>query len=270
MGKLEHHFYDIGYLDTLAGQDTTLHRLDPRAKLITTVVFIATIVSFGKYEISALVPFVFYPVFFLAVGDLPLAYILRKILLVSPFAILIGVFNPILDHEAIMTLGGLSITGGWVSFASIMLRFILTVGAAMTLVAVTGFNAVCMALEKLGAPRFFALQLLFLYRYLFVLVDEAVRMVRARSVRMFNGRGRNITAYGSLLGHLLLRTLNRAQRIHSAMWCRGFDGNIRTMKSLSFGPGEFLFMTGWISLFVILRLINVPQWLGNNIVGLIG
>ena len=270
MGKLEHHFYDIGYLDTLSSQDTAVHRLDPRAKLITTVVFIATVVSFGKYEISALIPFVFYPAFLLAVGNLPLAYILRKILLVSPFAVLVGVFNPVLDQAAIMTIGDLSITGGWVSFASILVRFTLTVGAAMTLVAVTGFNAVCMALEKLGAPRFFALQLLFLYRYLFVLVDEAVRMIRARSLRVFNGRGMNLTAYGSLLGHLLLRTLNRAQRIHSAMWCRGFDGNIRIMKPLSFGQTEYVFMTGWISLFILWRLVNVPMWLGATVAGFMG
>jgi cobalt/nickel transport system permease protein len=140
----------------------------------------------------------------------------------------------------------------------------------MTLVAVTGFNAVCMALEKLGAPRFFALQLLFLYRYLFVLVAEAGRMVRARSLRVFDRKGMNITAYGSLLGHLLLRTLNRAQRIHSAMWCRGFDGNIRILKPLSFRRTEFIFVTGWISLFMVWRLTNLPLWLGATVTGFLG
>jgi len=270
MGKLEHHFYDIGYLDTLAGQDTAVHRLDPRAKLITTIVFIATIVSFGKYEISALIPFVFYPMILLTAGNLPLTYILKKILLVSPFAVLVGIFNPMLDQNTFMTIGSLAITGGWVSFASILLRFTLTVGAAMTLIAVTGFNAVCMALEKLGAPRSFALQLLFLYRYLFVLVDEAVRMIRARSLRTFNGKGMSIAAYGSLLGHLLLRTLNRAQRIHSAMWCRGFDGNIRIMKPLSFGRSEFIFMGGWIFLFIAWRLVNFPVRIGTAVMGFMG
>lgn len=270
MSKLEKHYYDIGRLDTLAAQDTAVHNLDPRAKLITTAVFIAFVVSFDKYEISALVPFAFYPVFLLAAGNLPPAYIFRKILLVSPFAVLVGMFNPILDQSVILHIGSLSFTGGWVSFASILLRFNLTVGAAMTLIAVTGFNSVCMALVKLGTPRFFALQLLFLYRYLFVLVDEAVRMVRARSLRTFNGKGMNMGAYGSLLGHLLLRTLNRAQRIHSAMWCRGFDGNIRILKPLSFGPREYIFMTGWISSFVVFRLINFPVWLGTNVSRLMG
>lgn len=269
MGSLEKHFYDIGRLDTLAGQNTTVHNLDPRAKLITTVVFIAIVVSFGKYEISALVPFVFYPVFLLAAGNLPPAYILKKILLVSPFAILVGIFNPMLDQSPVLTIASFTVSGGWVSFTSILLRFTLTVGAAMTLIAVTGFNAVCMALVRMGTPRFFALQLLFLYRYLFVLVDEAVRMLRARSLRSFNGRSMNLTTYGSLLGHLLLRTLSRAQRIHSAMWCRGFDGNIRILTPLSFGFREYAFMAGWISFFVILRFINLPLWLGTGMTRLL-
>lgn len=270
MGTLEKQFYDIGLLDTLAAQDTSVHRIDPRAKLITTLVFIATVVSFGKYEISALLPFTLYPVYLLAAGNLPPGYILRKIVIVSPFAVMVGIFNPLLDQEAMLKVGELSISGGWVSFTSILVRFTLTVGAAMTFVAVTGFNAVCMALEKMGAPRFFAMQLLFLYRYLFVLVEEAVSMVRARSLRVFDGKGMGISAYGSLLGHLLLRTLDRAQRIHSAMWCRGFEGSIRIMKPLSMGRREFLFMTGWISLFITFRLVNIPLYLEGVIVEFMG
>ena len=60
---------------------------------------------------------------------------------------------------------------------------------ALILIAVTGFNAVCLALDKLGTPRVFVVQLVFLYRYMFVLVDEAARMVRARSLRTFEGGG---------------------------------------------------------------------------------
>jgi cobalt/nickel transport system permease protein len=79
-----------------------------------------------------------------------------------------------------------------------------------------------------------------------------------------------VAAYASLLGHLLLRTLDRAQRIYSAMWCRGFDGTIRTTKQLSFGRAEYLFMLLWISLFVIMRFKNLPLFLGEYIAELMG
>ena len=265
MAKIDKHFFDIGYMDTLSTQQTPIHQLDPRAKLITTLFFITIVVSFGKYEISALIPFFVYPIFLGTIGNVPPVYLLKKLLLVSPFAIMIGIFNPIIDRDILVSLGGIGISGGWVSFASILLRFILTVGVALILIAVTGFNAVCMALDKLGTPKVFVVQLLFLHRYMFVLVDEASRMVRARSLRSFGSAGSGIKTYGPLVGHLLLRTMDRAQRIYLAMCCRGFDGEIRIIKPLRFGPMEIGFIGGWAALFIIMRFYNIPNLMGSVI-----
>ncbi len=269
MTKIESTFFDIGYMDRLSTQETPIHRLDPRAKLLTTLIFIVVVVSFDKHEISGLVPFFVYPVVMIALGNLPLVYLLKKILLVAPFAFLIGIFNPLLDRELLIHLGPVGISGGWISFASIMIRFTLTVGATLILIASTGFNAVCMALEKIGGPRVFAIQLLFLYRYLFVLVDEAFRLVRARSLRSFGGRGMGIKAFGSLVGHLLLRTLDRAQRIHLAMLSRGFDGKIRLMRPSKMQIADICFILGWSTLFVLMRLYNIPQFIGKLVAGLV-
>ena len=175
MGNIESSLLNIGYLETLSYQQTPLHRLDPRVKLLTTLVFIVTVVSFGKYEITGLLPFMIYPVVLIAVGNLPPGYLAKKILLAAPFAFFIGIFNPLLDRAVLVHLGPMGISGGWVSFASIMIRFTLTVSAAFILIAGTGLNAVCLALDKLGAPRIFVMQLLFLYRYIFVLTEEALR-----------------------------------------------------------------------------------------------
>ncbi len=265
MAKIDTHFFDIGYIDNLSYQQTPIHQLDPRAKLLTTLVFITTVVSFGKYEISALLPFFIYPAILCGMGNLPPAYLLKKILLVSPFALLIGIFNPLMDRDILISLGGIEISGGWVSFVSILLRFFLTVGAAFILIAVTGFNAVCMALEKLGTPKVFVIQLMFLYRYIFVLVGEAYRTVRARSLRSFGSGGAGVKTYGPLVGHLLLRTMDRAQRIHLAMCCRGFDGQVRIMKPLRIRPVEICFILGWSALFILMRFYNIPLIVGTFI-----
>jgi cobalt/nickel transport system permease protein len=265
MAKIDTHFFDIGYIDNLSYQQTAIHQLDPRAKLLTTLVFITTVVSFGKYETSALLPFFIYPAVLCGMGNLPPVYFLKKILVVSPFALLIGIFNPFMDRDILISLGGIEISGGWVSFVSILLRFFLTVGAALILIAVTGFNAVCMALEKLGTPKVFVIQLMFLYRYIFVLVDEAYQTVRARSLRSFGSGGAGIKTYGPLVGHLLLRTMDRAQRIHLAMCCRGFDGQVRILKPLRIRPIEICFILGWSILFILMRFYNIPQTAGTFI-----
>ncbi len=263
MAKIESAFFDIGTLDTLAYQDTAIHRLDPRAKLVTTLIFILTVVSSGKYEVSALLPFFIYPAVLIGLANLPPGYLLKKLIIVAPFAFFIGVINPFLDRQILLQLGPLEISGGWISFTSILLRFALTVSAALILIATTSFAGVCMALERLGAPRVFALQLLFLYRYLFVLVDEALRIVRARALRSFHGRGMGMRIFGQLIGQLLVRTLDRAQRIHLAMCCRGFNGEIRMLRNLRIGPPEVLFTLGWSAVFILMRLYNLPQLLGQ-------
>jgi cobalt/nickel transport system permease protein len=269
MSRIESTFFDIGTMDVISRQDTLIHRMDPRIKVLTTLVFVVSVVSFGKHDLSALIPFSVYPLVLVILGDLPVLYLLRKLVVAAPFAVLVGIFNPLLDQEVLLRLGPLAISGGWVSFFSILLRFTLTVGAALILVATTGYHAVCMALERMGVPRVFVVQLLFLYRYLFVLMDEGSRMVRARSLRSFDGKGSGMRVFGSMAGHLLLRTMDRAQRIHMAMLCRGFDGTIRPFHPLRVRGWEVVFFLGWAALFVFMRIFNVPRFLVTLIQGLI-
>lgn len=263
MSHIEASFFDLGRLDRLGRQETPLHRLDPRAKILTTAVFLVCVVSFGQYDVAALLPYAVFPIALASAGRIPFDYLLKKLVIVSPFALLVGIFNPLLDPHTHLQWGAVTISGGWVSFASIVLRFMLTVSAAIILIAITRFECLCLGLQRLGVPPMFTLQLLLLYRYLFVLIDEALRLTRARALRANGGRGLGMRVYASLLGHLLLRTLDRARRIHLAMRCRGFSGEIRSLQRLRIGRPEVLFTLGWCALFIALRLWNLPQLLGD-------
>lgn len=258
---------DFKRLDLLAMQESVVHRLDPRAKVLTTLVFIVCVISFGRYELAAMLPFCLYPVALLALADLPVDYIARKVMVVIPFAVMVGLFNPLFDRQVLLQLGPLDIWGGWLSCLSIVVRATLTAAAAIVLVAVTGFPAICAALERLGMPRVFAVQLLFLYRYIFVLTDEGSRVARARQLRSCGKRGQGLRHFGPLLGHLLLRTWERAERIHMAMLARGFTGEMHARRQGHFGRQEFLFLLGWSTLFLALRRYNFPQLLGLMLTG---
>ncbi|HEY6837854.1 MAG TPA: energy-coupling factor transporter transmembrane component T, partial [Geobacteraceae bacterium] len=183
--------------------------------------------------------------------------------LAFPFVLFVAIFNPLLDRQILLQAGPLALSGGWLSFFSILLRLCLTVGAALILIATTGFNGVCAALERLGAPRAFVVQLLFLYRYIFVLADEGGRMARARELRTFDGRGLEMRTYSSLVAHLLLRTIARARRVHLAMLSRGFNGVFTLRRSFDFGWREAFFTAGWSALFICLRAVDLPQLLGT-------
>lgn len=262
MAKIESALIEIGALDELARSDSSLHRLDPRAKVLTTLFYLFTVVSYGKHDVAALLPLAAYPVALAALGGIPPGAILRRLLLASPFALFVAAFNPLLDRQILLHVGPLAVSGGWLSFASIMLRFCLTVAAALTMVALTGMNRTCEALERLGLPRIFAVQLAMLHRYIFVLVEEGASMARARSLRAFGGRGLGLASYAPLAGQLLLRAMDRAQRVHAAMLCRGFDGRFRAGTGGRFGLAEVLFISGWSAFFVIVRLYDLPALLG--------
>lgn len=267
MNNIGKNYFDLGYMDTLARGRSPLHRLDPRAKLITTLLFIITVVSFGRYALLALVPFLLYPVFLVSAGGLPAGYFVKKVLAVLPFALLVGIFNPVMDRTIVARVGAVGISSGWVSLVSILLRFSLTVSAALLLIALTGFNTMCGALTKLGVPKPFVVQLMFFYRYLFVLADETHRMDRARALRSSPAGPTRTKTFSSMTGHLLLRTFERAERIYQAMKCRGFDGRVRTLQPGRMSVRDFGFMAGWAFLFFAFRVYNVPLMLGGLFLG---
>lgn len=267
--SIENALTDFRRLDLLALQDSPVHRLDARAKVLATLLFIIAVMSYSRYELSALLPLSLFPVSLAIRGNLPAAYLLKRIAPVLPFAVLVGLFNPLLDRQVMLRLGTFPVSGGWLSCSSIVVRALLTATAALVLVSCTGFNAICHALNQLGFPRAFTTQLLFLYRYLFVLIEEARQVSRARELRSCDGKGLGIRNSGSLLGNLLLRTWERAERIHLAMLSRGFAGDFPLRGTTAFGWREMAFLSGWAALFLALRTWNVSDLLGRLCTGLI-
>ena len=261
--SFDEEYFNIGRLDRLSYQDTVIHRLDPRAKVVCTILFIFTVISFPKYEIAALLPFFLFPVLMVTLGDLPVGFLLKKIAIVSPFAIFIGIFNPVLDTRTVMVIAGVPLSAGWLSFLTILIKFTLTVSAALLLIATTSFPGICHALRRLGVPVVFVLQLLFLYRYLFVLIEEAMRLVRARDMRSFGNRGSGMKVVARLIGVLFLRTVERAERIYSAMLTRGFSGDMPSLKEYRFSSGDGLYLSLTVLFLAVFRLFPVTDMLGS-------
>ncbi|MBA4373552.1 MAG: cobalt ECF transporter T component CbiQ [Thermodesulfovibrio sp.] len=256
-------YFSLGYLDALSYQNTPIHRLDPRAKLIVTFAYIFTVISFPKYDLSGLVPLLFFPIVLLIAGEIPAGFILKKILLVSPFALCIGIFNPFLDRVPLLQLFGLPVSGGWISFASVMTKFLLTISAGLLLIATTSFPGVCHALSRLGLPEVFVAQLMFLYRYIFVLMEEAMKIVRARDIRSFGKRGRDMKTFTSLVSMLFIRTMARSERIYQAMLSRGFSGSLVAARTYRLSPGDIFFAVMAVSVFLFLRHYNIAMIIGT-------
>ncbi|GAB6179869.1 cobalt ECF transporter T component CbiQ [Desulfotomaculum defluvii] len=266
MLKTINSLYDLRLLDELAQKETPIHRIHPLIKLLTTVVYLTVVVSFGRYEISALLPFVFYPVLIFTLAELPVVPILKRILLVTPFILGIGILNPLFDHQTI-ALGGIHISRGWVTFLTIFIKSGLTVVVSILLIATTGMDRLAAALRQLKIPKIFVLQLLLTYRYISVLLEEVARMQRAYSLRAPGQKGVRRSVWGSFAGQLILRTFERAQRVYQAMSLRGFTGEYNTGSIEKVGLSDFAYLLVWCLFFIIARFYNLPMLLGSLLTG---
>lgn len=233
--------------------ESPVHELDSRAKVLVTALFVVLVASFPARAVAPLLPFLLFPVVLAARGGVPAAFLGARLLVPLPFVLLLAL--PALVLEPGET--------GWRSAASILLRYAATASAALVLLATTGIAGVASALRSLGVPRALVTQLLVLVRYLFVLGEETLRMDRARQQRSFGGRGLGLAGAGPFLGTLLLRSWDRADRVHRAMRARGFDGTLPDSRPKRFGAAEALFVAGWSALLVALRIVDVPALLGH-------
>jgi cobalt/nickel transport system permease protein len=258
---------ELHSLDAVAGQATWLSRIDPRAMLLATLAFILVVVSFHRYAVAAMLPMAIFPVLLARLGNISLRRIGFKVLLAMPFALMLGLFNPVFDPVPRMELLGLSVSGGWLSLASILIRAALTVAAALILVACIGIHRLCAALDHMGVPRVLTTQLLFMHRYILVLAGELGRMNLARELRSQSSKAMPLSVYGALLGHLLLRTLERAQRIHQAMLSRGFDGHLPVRQTLSWQLVDTAFLAICLGIFILVRITDFATLLGQLMLG---
>lgn len=213
---------DFGALEGARGTGP-LQRLDARIKLIAAVAFVVAV---------AAVP----------LGDWwtlgALALILTSLIVLSgasPFRLLarwLG-FLLLVGFLAALTAGGRAAASG-LSWGEAVLNLLAKNSLAflmmMVLAEVTPWNKLLGGMRRLGAPPVLIATLGFMQRYIFVLTDQLSRMLTARRARSFRGRGGlGFASLSSLVGVLLLRAMEREERVHAAMTARGWDGTMRAL-----------------------------------------
>ncbi len=251
-----------GALDDLAGRPTLLGQIDARAKLLATLAFVGTAASFGRDEILRPLPLVLFLAVAFALGEVPLAPVVRRVALLSPLAFFMGAADWVFHRAPALVIGSWTLSEGAVSFAALLLRFGLCATALLLLAATTRFAAIVGAMRRLRMPRALATQLLLAHRYFFVLAEEAGRLARAHALRSPEKRpGPRVGA--ALLTVLLLRSLARAERVYGAMICRGFDGDLTVEPPRRMAARDAAFLGACVAYFALVRAIDIPATLGG-------
>ena len=235
------------YIDKFAYQDSPIHRLDSRVKFIVVLIFTAMVISLPRTSISILACYAIWPFTILVLGRVPLGFACRHILLISPFVLVLALSCPLYDRTSTTVAFGPffgQISIGWLRCFTILGKFIVTMLALIALVSTTRFSDLLAGLQRLGLPRLLIIQLGFLYRYIFVLIDKGHHILRARAGRKLRNLGfkTELKIAAAMLGSLLGRSIDSAKRINIAMQARGFDGNWHTLSKLQIQGPDYIFI----------------------------
>jgi cobalt/nickel transport system permease protein len=235
----------VSLLDPYRAGDSLIHRLDPRVKFVLAVAFIVT---------ASMLPFGAWPVYLLMLGlavslvvlsELGLGYVLKRASLALPFTLAAVPLIFTISGTPLfqLNLGAVQLTAslqGLERFASICFKSYVSVMVAIVLAASTPFTDLLLAMRALHVPKLLVAIFGLMWRYLFVLADEAQRLLRARASRsgassqpgMTKTRTGGTLAWrarvaGGMTGSLFLRSVERGDRIYAAMAARGYDGELR-------------------------------------------
>ena len=266
MNKMDKALREIGEMDELAARSSPIHDLCALAKLLATIAYIITVVSFDKYDLSGLVPLLLWPVLLFAISGIPVHTCFYKLRIVLPLVMAVGLFNPLFDRHIILRLGTLAVSGGTVSMLTLMLKGVLCLMASFLLVATTPFDSICAALRTLHVPKTLVTLLLLTYRYVGVMTEELAVMTDAYHLRAPGQKGIHVSAWGSFLGQLLLRSMDRAQELYASMLLRGYHQHFHYAPHKPFGARDAVYTLGSIGLFVLLRFVDASQLLGSFVV----
>ena len=179
MDKLSQAQHELREMDALAAGDSPIHRLNPLCKLLVTILYIVTVVSFPKYDFSGLVVMVLYPVLLFQAAGISVGLCFYKLRVVLPLVCAVGLANPFLDHAPLLRLGSMTITGGFVSMLTLMMKGVFSLMASFLLIATTRMDAICGALRKLHVPELIPTLLLLTYRYIGLMIEQASVMSQA-------------------------------------------------------------------------------------------
>ena len=245
------------HIDEYANLNSPLHRIDPRIKLVSTIVFVVVVVLLDNF---VLLFAAFALVLFLTIlSKVPLLHVFKRAEVVLPFIIFVAIVKLFTPGETVLTLNlgfaQMRITGEGIMFALLLLLRVMVAALALILLSsTTKFSDLLRGMSDLRVPKILVQMLSFTYRYLFLFVDEAERMVLARKAKNFNARHllnfRAMRTIGYTAATIFLRSYDRADRIYDGMLSKGYDSrNIITLTKFSAkkSDGIFLFLIVFFS-----------------------
>lgn len=250
-------------IDRLSMQSTFLHLLDARTKLAAAIIFTVLVISMPPTSISILLILAVGPFAMLVVSKVPLKLAALQIVCLSPFVAVFAVsmifYNRSPENAAFGPLE-FSTTTGVLRCTAILIKFAITMTTLIVLSATTRFSDILGALTWMRLPRILVMQIALLHRYIFIIIDRACNVIRARSGRKLRNLGvkYELKAAAGMLGNIAAFSTDTACKVSTAMAARGFTGTIEPLIKPRFGRNDLMFTVGFV-IYICLMFVFKSQ-----------
>lgn len=216
-----------------------LHRLAPQVKIAAALAMLFAIISTPR---EAFLAFAVYAValgILVVVARIPLRFLLSRLLVLTPFAVLAVLF-PVFGTDPRTEILGISLSeqGLW-DMWNLLAKATLGMVTAIILGASTEVADLLRGFDSLRVPRLVTAILGFMVRYIDVVVGDLNRMRLALASR--GHQGSTIAQwgpYGRAMGTMFIRTYERGERVYLAMESRGYAGEMPASSRIKARPGE--------------------------------
>ncbi len=235
-----------------------LQRLDPRAKLLTTLLFIVTVGLARNFPILAVMLVMVFAISFLS--KIPPAFFIKRVLFFVPFTAIIAI--PALfitPGEPLISVGRVIVTEQGARTAGLLiLRVTDSISLGMLLILTTPWNNVLAALRWLRVPALVVDILGMTYRYIFVLLNTTNSMFLARRSRLIaaSSGAENRRWLGLALATTMHKSQHLSEEVYLAMLSRGYQGEVRILNEETFKLRDFLWVAFAVAASSVLLWVN--------------
>jgi cobalt/nickel transport system permease protein len=246
-------------IEELANGNSFIRRLDPRGKIV--VVFLFSILVAAATRLQVLLCALAIGLLMVLAAKVPVKELVKRLIPVNMLILFLWLFLPFtFGGEPILYMGPLAVTREGLFYAT---RITLKSNAMMlmliALVASTPIFTMGHAMHRLGIPTKIVQLFFFTYRYIHVIYREYFRLRNSMKIRGFTPKTdlHTYKSFAYMVGMLLVRSFDRGQRVHNAMLCRGFKGDLYSLNKFFFKKSDILSVFFMLALII---LLGVLEW----------
>ncbi|MFH1991393.1 MAG: cobalt ECF transporter T component CbiQ [Pseudomonadota bacterium] len=245
----------------LANGNSFIQDLDPRIKIVVVFLFSVVVAAADRFQV--LLWALTLGILIVGAARVPVNEICRRLIPVNLLIVFLWLLLPFtFTGKPLFYLGPLAATREGVLYATrISIKSNAMMLMLITLAASTPIFILGHAMHALRVPPKLVHLFFFTFRYIHVMYREYFRLVNSMKIRGFTP-GNNLHTYRTIaymVGMLLVRSFDRAQRVHNAMLCRGFKGDLYSLRKFSLNGRDVAALILMVTVILILGILECKR-----------